>query len=62
MHFKKFMKQSIAFIAIVAFCTSYTHIEQATCTGGKNCSVCKNCKYGKHCAKDGGTCGVCKKR
>ena len=33
----------------------------ATCTGSKSCSACKNCKYCKNCAKNGGTCGVCKK-
>ena len=62
MNFKHSIKQFIALIAVVAFCTSYTHVYKATCTGAKNCSACKNCKYCKHCAKDGGTCGVCKKR
>jgi hypothetical protein len=33
----------------------------ATCTGADPCRACKNCKYCHHCAKDGGTCGVCKK-
>jgi hypothetical protein len=31
-----------------------------TCTGASPCNACKNCKYSKHCAKDGGTCGLCK--
>jgi hypothetical protein len=34
----------------------------ATCTGADPCRACKNCKYCHHCAKDGGTCGVCKRR
>jgi len=61
MYFKHSIKHLIAVVAIITFCTSYTHVEKATCTGAKNCSACKNCKYCKHCAKDGGTCGVCKK-
>jgi len=32
----------------------------ATCTGSDPCNARKNCKYCQHCAKDGGTCGVCK--
>ncbi len=33
----------------------------ATCVGDNPCKACKNCKYCKRCAKDGNTCGVCKK-
>jgi hypothetical protein len=33
----------------------------ATCTGDTPCKACKNCKYCKRCAKDGLTCGICKK-
>ena len=33
---------------------------RATCYGDDPCRACKNCKYGKHCAKEGGKCGVCK--
>ena len=33
----------------------------ATCVGAKPCKACKNCNYCKRCAKDGGSCGVCKK-
>jgi len=33
----------------------------STCTGADPCHACKNCKYCKHCAKDGATCGVCKR-
>ena len=33
----------------------------ATCTGSSSCTACKNCKYCKHCAKEGGSCGTCKK-
>ena len=33
----------------------------ATCLGKDPCNACKNCKYCGHCAKQGGTCGVCKR-
>jgi hypothetical protein len=33
----------------------------ATCVGDSPCKACKNCKYCKRCAKDGKTCGICKK-
>lgn len=33
----------------------------ATCTGANPCNACKNCSSCKRCAKDGGTCGVCKR-
>ncbi len=33
----------------------------ATCKGNTPCHACKNCKYFKRYAKDGLTCGVCKK-
>jgi hypothetical protein len=32
----------------------------ATCTGADPCHACKNRRYCRHCAKEGGTCGVCK--
>jgi hypothetical protein len=34
----------------------------ASCTGSDPCYACKNCTYCKHCAKEGGTCGICKDR
>ncbi len=34
----------------------------ATCTGADPCKACKNCNACRHCHKEGGTCGVCKKR
>jgi hypothetical protein len=37
-------------------------VHAATCTGANPCNACKNCKYCKRCAKDGLTCGVCRKR
>lgn len=37
-------------------------LSTATCVGDDPCNACKNCKYCKYCAKDGGTCGVCKKK
>lgn len=32
----------------------------ATCTGADPCHACKNSRYCRHCAKEGGKCGVCK--
>jgi len=29
------------------------------CSGDASCTACSNCKYFKHCAKEGGSCGVC---
>jgi hypothetical protein len=43
---------------------SLTPVEKnkiATCVGANPCKACKNCKYCKRCAKNGLTCGVCKK-
>jgi hypothetical protein len=34
----------------------------ATCVGATPCRACKNCRYCKRCAKDGGTCGVCRRQ
>lgn len=34
----------------------------ATCRGADPCNAFKNCRYCRHCAKEGGTCGVCKRR
>lgn len=34
----------------------------ARCTGATPCSACKNCSSCKHCKKEGGTCGICKKK
>lgn len=34
----------------------------AKCVGAANCRACKNCRYCQHCAKNGGTCGVCRRR
>ena len=36
-------------------------LRAATCTGANPCNACKNCSSCKRCAKDGGTCGVCRK-
>src|SRR3984957_16512270 len=33
----------------------------ATCYGNDPCNACKDCKYCAHWAKQGGTCGVCKR-
>ena len=34
----------------------------ARCTGSDPCYACKNCKYCQFCAKQGGKCGVCKRK
>lgn len=36
-------------------------LHAATCVGASPCHACKNCRYCKRCAKDGLTCGTCKK-
>jgi hypothetical protein len=36
-------------------------LHAATCTGADPCNACKNCHSCKRCAKDGLTCGVCRK-
>jgi hypothetical protein len=37
-------------------------IHAATCTGANPCNACKNCSSCKRCAKEGGTCGVCRRK
>jgi hypothetical protein len=32
------------------------------CVGADPCHACTNCRSCNHCAKQGGTCGICKKR
>jgi hypothetical protein len=47
---------------IVMFALAWAKsLPAATCTGADPCHACKNCKYCQHCAKQGGTCGVCKR-
>ena len=36
-------------------------LHAATCTGANPCNACKNCSSCKRCAKEGGTCGICRK-
>ena len=36
-------------------------LHAATCTGANPCDACRNCSSCKRCAKEGGTCGVCRK-
>jgi hypothetical protein len=31
----------------------------ATCTGADPCHASKNFRYCRHCAKEGGKCGIC---
>ncbi len=33
----------------------------AKCTGSSTCKACKTCSSCKHCAKDGQSCGVCRR-
>lgn len=37
-------------------------LHAATCTGANPCKACKNCSSCARCKKNGGTCGVCKRR
>lgn len=37
-------------------------LHAATCTGADPCNACRNCHSCKRCAKDGLTCGVCKRK
>lgn len=59
------MKRLLFLACLAAFTMSYAgnylHHTFGTSTGAKNCTACKNCKYCKHCAKEGKSCGVCKK-
>ncbi len=65
------MKLSIAILLLAASSlvsasstksNSRTNVKMyATCRGDNPCNACKNCKYCKRCAKQGLTCGVCKK-
>lgn len=50
------------FLAALAL-TGDGSIQAARCTplADGRCTVCKNCRYCKHCAKQGGQCTVCKR-
>jgi len=50
-----------ALIATLLFTAAPAELYAATCRGDSPCRACKNCKYCKRSAKEGGTCGVCKK-
>src|SRR5207249_11490185 len=76
MHNAQAMK-TIAVIGTIVFACALASVSEAatinenrhstkihrcsTCTGSDPCFACKNCHYCKHCAKEGGTCGVCKR-
>ena len=54
------MKKTILISAILILTTIGTtayYTAGSKCNGSKDCNACKNCKY---CAKNGGTCEVCK--
>ena len=61
-----FMRKRLLFLTFLgllgigSLAYSYS-VPEATCKGETPCKACKNCKYCKRCAKDGKTCGVCKK-
>ena len=57
---KKLLFALTPFILVISL-SFIPNERSATCTGSTPCHACKNCKYCKHCAKDGKTCGVCKK-
>lgn len=60
----KFKLLIVTVLFVIGAATTYalTRTENcATCIGDKPCNACKNCKYCKHCAKEGDTCGACKK-
>lgn len=48
-------------LALLALGISSSGARAATCTGANPCRACKNCSSCKRCAKDGKTCGVCKR-
>ena len=48
-------------IAGLSMCVAAPVFAGAACTGSDVCTRCKNCSSCKYCAKQGGTCGVCKK-
>ncbi len=50
-----------ALIIALALGAMTSDVTFATCTGADPCHACKDCKYCQHCAKNGGTCGVCKR-
>jgi hypothetical protein len=51
----------LSLIVMLAALSGANSLPAATCTGADPCHACKNCKYCGHCAKQGGTCGVCKR-
>lgn len=50
-----------AVLGALGFAFGPAALHAATCTGANPCHACKNCSSCKRCAKDGGTCGVCRK-
>lgn len=52
---------AIAALGAVGFAFAPVAMHAATCTGANPCNACRNCNSCKRCAKEGGTCGVCRK-
>ena len=59
------MTRRLAFVGFVltAFALRFGAdvLHAATCTGANPCNACKNCSSCKRCAKEGGTCGACRR-
>jgi hypothetical protein len=57
------MKTLKVTILLAAFVLAFAPAANAgrACKGKTPCDACKNCHGCKWCAKDGGTCGVCKR-
>jgi len=55
------MMKSLALVSLVAlFLCGNQPAFAGKCYGYSPCGACKNCHYCKHCAENGGSCGVCK--
>lgn len=60
-------KLSLLFILLLTINTISSQPEKTIltvtgrgCSGSESYSACKNCSGCKHCAKEGGSCGVCR--
>jgi hypothetical protein len=53
------LRKAAVTLAIISSLTIASNAGRA-CKGLTPCAACKNCHGCKWCAKDGGTCGVCK--
>jgi hypothetical protein len=58
---KQIQRVSLIAMVTVMLCSMTSDLYYATCYGSDPCNACKNCTYCGHCAKQGGSCGVCKR-